>query len=281
MFSIGKFSVSDLPAVEFDGVYRVLACLPETEESLARFPSFGANRGFFSALNPNQWQEIDYQWYGNPIWDQRMTSSCTGQACGAGMGLSYMQSGRPLVEFNPYFLYGLVNGGQDAGAMISDCLSALMEYGICPKNDVPPGLMFKNQFPPQAFENAKRFKLIRAFHCGTFEEVCAAITVGFVCPLGIMVGSNFPNLDNQGVAPLPAGGGGGHALLGMGLKKSSRHGWLIKVQNSWGLNFGMRGYAYIHKGHFARMHPDAFAIQVVADDPQDSTPQDEVPVVTN
>jgi hypothetical protein len=39
----------------------------------------------------------------------------------------------------------------------------------------------------------------------------------------------------------------------------------------------MNGFAYIHKGHFQKMNPDAFAIQSITDGPQDNDP----PVVTN
>lgn len=281
MYSIGKLSISNLPAVLFDGFYRVLACIPETEASVAAFPRFGAFRTA-GPLDPSQWMEIDLTWYKNPIWDQAMTSSCVGQGTTAGMQICYMQSGRPLTEFNPYFCYGLINGGRDAGAMISDGLKALMQYGTCPKNDLPAGVMFQNQFPQQAFVNAKRFRLAQAYKCSNFEEICSAITLGFVCPLGIYVDQNFSRVDSEGVAGTPTGmQGGGHCILGMGLKKSSRYGWMIKIQNSWGTRFGVNGHAYIHKGHFQRMNPDAFAIQSVMDDPQDVTPIDEVPVVTN
>jgi hypothetical protein len=280
MYPIGKLSISHLPAVLFDGVYRVLACHPETEESVAAFPRFGTQMA--TRLDPSQWQEIDLQWYKNPIWDQGMTSSCVGQGTTAGIQICYMQSGRPLTEFNPYFVYGLINGGRDAGAMISDGLKALMQFGTCFKNDLQPGVMFRNQFPQQAFNNAKRFRLAQAYKCGNFEDICSAITLGFVCPLGIYVDQGFSRLDNEGVAGTPSSNqGGGHCILGMGLKKSSRFGWLIKIQNSWGTRFGINGYAYIHKGHFQRMNPDAFAIQSVMDDPQDNSPADEVPVVTN
>lgn len=278
MYPIGKLSVSRLPSVYVDGAYRVLACIPETEESCETFPRFGSQMA--APLDPSQWQEIDLQWYKNPIWDQSMTSSCVGQGTTAGMQMCYMQSGRPLNEFNPYFVYGLVNGGRDAGAMISDALKALIANGTCPKADLQPGMMFQNQFPQQAFANAKRFKLAQAYKCGSFEDICSAITLGFVCPLGIYVDQGFSRLDNEGVSTTPSGmQGGGHCILGMGLKKSSRYGWLIKIQNSWGTRFGMNGYAYIHKGHFQKMNPDAFAIQSVIDDPQDNTPADEVPVV--
>ena len=197
------------------------------------------------------------------------------------MQMCYMQSGRPLVPFNPYFTYGMVNDGQDAGAMISDCLRSLMNDGACPYNDLHRGMMFKNQFPQKAFIDAKRFRLQQAYKCSSFEAICSAISLGFVCPLGIYVGQNFSQLDSEGVAATPSRmDGGGHAILGMGLKKSNRYGWLIKIQNSWG-DFGMNGFAYIHKGHFQKMNPDAFAIQTIMDDPQDNTPTDEVPVVTN
>lgn len=274
---IGLKSISALPAIQFDGLYRVLGCLPETNESRSRFPVFGSQMA--APLDPSQWQEIDLEWYAAPTLDQKMTSACVSFCCTSGMHMAYLQSGRPLVEFHPFFVYGLINGGRDAGAMISDGLMALKNYGICQKDEMPPNVMFQQQFPKQAFENAKRFRLGQAYQCPTFESICSAISLGFMCPLGIFVGNNFSQVDAQGVAPLPAGnGGGGHCILGMGLKKSTRFGWLIKIKNSWGSKYGINGYAYIHKGHFQRMQPDAFAIQSVIDDPQDNTPVDEVPV---
>lgn len=276
---IGKLSVSRLPSVKFDGLYRVLGWIPETEESKARFLKFGA----FSAapVDPSQWKEIDFQWYNPPVLDQGMTSSCVGHCSADGMHMCYLQSGRKLVQFNPFFTYGLINGGRDAGAMISDALTALMKYGICPKDDLPAGVMFQNQFPQKAFDDALRFKLIQAYHCPTFEDICAAISVGFVCPLGIFVGNNFGQVDSNGVCPLPSGmGGGGHCILGCGLKKSAQFGWLIKIMNSWGTKFGDKGFAYIHKGHFQKMQPDAFAMQSVMDDPLEKD-DSQVPVVTN
>jgi hypothetical protein len=276
---IGKYSISNLPSIKFDGFYRVLACIPETSESIKEFPKFGS--AMATTLDPSQWQEIDLEWYNLPILNQGMTSSCVGHGTCSGMEMCYKQSGRPLVPFTPFFAYGLINGGRDAGAQISDALKALMQYGICRLGDIPAGTMFQNQFPPTAFEIAKRFKLAQAYHCQTFEDICSAITLGFVCPLGLYVGNNFPNLDSEGVAPLPAGGGGGHCVLGMGLKKSAKYGWLIKIQNSWGSNFGKNGHCYLQRGHFNMMNPDAFAIQAIIDDPQDNTPADEVPIVPN
>jgi hypothetical protein len=270
MNPIGKLSISNLPSVFFDGVFRVLACIPETEESKKDFPKFSVK-----SLDPTQWQETDLQWYNAPIWDQGATSSCVGHGTTAGMQYAYAQSGRKLVEYNPFFTYGMVNNGRDAGAMVSDALKALMQYGTCPHSDLQPGMMFQHQFPPSAFTDALQYKLENAFHCETFEDICSAISLGFVCPLGIYVDHNFGNLDSEGVSPLPQmGAGGGHCILGMGLKKSTRYGWVIKIQNSWGQRFGMNGFSYIHKGHFQIMQPDAFAVQSVIDAVQDNNPPD-------
>lgn len=251
--------MSDLPAIKFDGVYRVLACRFSTPESLEGFPLF---RSLMGALPQSRWKEIDLSHFKNPIWDQGTTSACVGMATTAGMQVGRMQSGRSFLEFNPYFVYGLINGGRDNGAMISDGLRALREFGTCVKNALPRGMMYKRQFPQTAFANAKQNRLGQVLRCGNFNEICSAITLGFVCPLGIMVDGNFPRINSEGVSPVASGrGGGGHAILGVGLKKSRRYGWLIKIQNSWGRSFGIKGYSYIHKGHFRFFGPDAFAVQ--------------------
>lgn len=270
----GHRSFDGLPAVLHNNVWRVLGCIPSSEESMAAFPWFSSRHVGASELKP-----IDLEFYRNSIYDQGSTSSCAGQASAGGMGLSFLQSGRPKTEFSPYFVYGMVNGGQDQGAMISDCLTALMKYGVCKRASVPNRVVYQNQLTQKMFDEASRFKLTSAFRCRDYDEICHAINLGFPVVLGIYVGNNFSTVNSQGIAPLPNFGGGGHAILGVGLKYFDQYGWCIKIQNSWGTSFGINGHAYIRKEHFSRMAPDAFAIQVILDqDPLDDTPGDEIPV---
>lgn len=273
---IGKLSISRLPAVKFDGEYRVLGCIPSDDNH--DFGNFGDQ--LFGQAN-NELREIDLApVYMNRIMNQGSTSSCVGHGCASGMELVWKQIGNPKQDFTPYFTYALINGGRDAGAMISNGLMALKKYGACPNGMLPQGTMYSNQLTQEQINAAARFKLSLAFKCNSYDDICQAINLGFCCPLGIMVGDNFANVDNNGVAPLRTSGGGGHCILGVGLKKHASYGWLIKIQNSWGTNFGIGGYAYLRREHFNQMHPDAFAIQAAFDDPQDSTPDDNVPVVT-
>lgn len=267
---LSHLSISDLPSVEFDGVYRVLGCLPSTE-----FYGFTNFADTFSTLPQSEWQELDLEGFNLPILDQGATSSCVGHASCSAMEMAWVQSGRKFVDFSPYFIYGQVNGGMDRGARISDALNALKQIGTCKKSEIPNGAMFRYQFPQTAYTSAGNYKIFDAFRCPTFDEICSAISLGFPTVLGIWVGNNFPRLDSEGVAPLPAGGGGGHALLGMGLKKSQKYGWVIKIQNSWGGTFGsamgMKGHCYLRREHFDNQ-VDSFAIQVIADvinDPND------------
>jgi hypothetical protein len=270
--ALGFSSISNLPSVFFDGEYRVLGLTPSSEESKAKFPKFGAH---FATLDPSQWKETDLSSFNPDVLDQDGVGACASFAGSGGIAMGLLQAGRPKKAFNPYFLYALVNGGRDAGSSLSDVMSALMVDGVCSAEMMPYRLTFKSQLPQQAYDDASKYKLLKTFHCGSFEEICSAITLGFTVPLGIMVGNNFSNLDNEGVAPLPSGGGGGHAILGIGLHQSSRYGWVIKILNSWGSSFGMRGYCYLRKEMFRAMNPDAFAIQSVND------PDSNVPVVTN
>lgn len=274
---IGPQSISNFPAVKFDGEYRVLACIPSDDNH--DFGDWNEYFGNIQGADTFQLREIDFSWLHNRILNQGQTSSCVGHCAAEGMEIVWRQAGHEPQLFTPYFTYAQINNGRDAGAMISNALMSLKRDGGCPANLLEDKVYYKNNLPQQAVQAAQRFKIFKGLQCSSFDAICQAINLGFGTPLGIMVGQNFPKLDSDGIAPLPNGGGGGHCLLGVGLKQHQRYGWLIKVQNSWGEKYGLKGFCYLHKGHFQYMQIDAFAIQAVFDDPQDSTPNDEVPTV--
>ena len=267
--------MANFPAIYFDGEWRVLSYIPSDNNH--DFPKYSSRVGFSDATI----KEIDLSWFANRIMNQGSTSSCVGHGSVAGMEIAWKQLGNPPQQFSPFFTYALINGGSDNGAMISDALKELKKYGACPLEDMPKGVMYERQVPKKAYEQASRFKISQAYQCNSFEEICHAISVGFTVPLGIYVGDNFSDIDKDGVSPLPRGGGGGHCILGCGVKNTAKYGWVIKIQNSWGSSFGENGFCYIQKNHFKYMDLDAFAIQATFDDPKDSFPQDDVPTVKN
>src|SRR5581483_629440 len=212
---------TNLPAIFFDGCYRVLGCIPSTEESAKRFPLFGS----FRTAGDVTPQEIDLSWYGPDILNQGATSSCMGHSVCSGCETAWVQGGRQYTRFNPFWVYGLCNHGVDQGSMITDGITAVETKGICERDQLPRGVMFQQQFPQAAYTDAQRFKLAQAYRCPTFEDIIAAISLGFPTPLGIYVDQNFARLDSDGIAGLPMGqNGGGHAILGIGTKKHPRYG---------------------------------------------------------
>lgn len=266
---IGKLSISKLPSVYFDGCYRVLGCLPSDKTMFAKF--FQVQ----SILPSSQWQEIDLQFYNIPVLDQNASSSCVGHAGAVITEYVRAQAGLPFTQLSPWFLYSQIDGGRDAGASISTALQSLQTVGISPDTDVPHGTILKQQITQQAYVDAKNYMAVNAYHCETFEEICTSITLGWPVSIGLYVGNNFSQVDSEGVAPLPNGGGGGHNVVGMGLKKSSRYGWLVKIQNSWGVRFAKQGFAYLQKASLQYMNPDAFTLQSVLSN------SDNPPVVIN
>jgi hypothetical protein len=116
-----------------------------------------------------------------------------------------------------------------------------------------------------------RFRIGKAFKCRTFEDVVAAISCGFMTVFGILVGRNFGDLNNEGVAPTPDVVLGGHALAGVGCKTLRNGEWAIDTLNSWSGSWGLNGFCFLTKKSFAN-RIDAYAIQSAIWDPEEDGP---------
>lgn len=124
--------MSSLPSIEFDGVYRVLGCLPETEKNV--YPKLSAS---FRGVSAFPTQEIDLAWLKNRMMNQASTNSCVGHGSIAAMETCYKQTGHAATEFSPFFTYAQINNGYDNGANITAALKSLQSTGAAPLADVP------------------------------------------------------------------------------------------------------------------------------------------------
>lgn len=249
--------IQGVPCISAGGKLRKLASLKPTDTEKSHFKA-----KLFSGLHdvdPTKWAECDFSTFKSPIRDQAQHGSCTGHAGVCALDTVRRQNGDTPVLLSCTFPYGLVNGGRDNGASVSSVLRVLEQVGTCTFDEVGTDMIFQQQFPRTAWNTAKQYQAVEAFTCSSFEELCEAINNGFPVAFGIAVGENFSRLDANGVCPLPNTVVGGHALCGIGLKKGNAGTWLIKFQNSWGANWGLKGYAYLTKGHFDNM-VDGYAI---------------------
>lgn len=238
-------------AIHEGGEYRKLACLPPEPMLLSAAQRYGDS---YPIITIDQLEDRDYEFYGSPKRNQKSHGSCAGHA-----GVTSLDTALRMIGYTPPLLsctfpYALANGGQDNGSSLSVILQVLQKYGTCTEAMFNVDMIYQNQISQQAFAAAKQFEAVQAFLCRSFSELCSAIHLGYPVSLGIMVGDNFGQLDAEGVCPLPQRVLGGHALCGMGLKKSKRTGEpLIKFQNSWTPQWGLNGCAYLREAHFGQI----------------------------
>lgn len=244
-----------LTAIESVGVYRKLAALRPEPAMMASAPHFKA----LFQVDSSQWKETDFEFLGSPIRDQSTYGSCTGQAGVTALDITRRREGEEPVLLSSTFPYALVNGGRDNGASVTSILQVLKQYGTCLDSECGTDQIYQQQIPQPAFQTAQQYQALEAYICHSYDECLEAISRGFAVAFGIQVGQNFNRLDSNGVAPLPDVIIGGHAMCGMGMKRSSQGTWLMKAQNSWTRRWGINGYCWLTKGHF-RYQTDAYAI---------------------
>lgn len=260
-----------LPFIDVGGEARSLGCLPP-DPNFSALPNFEAR---FEVLPESKWEENSLKDAKPPIRNQRNHGSCTGQGTVSCYTVAKKKMA-PSENFEPLsatFIYGHINGGQDQGARVSDAMMAILQIGTCYDKQVPWNMIYKQQFPPGAFETAKRFKAQEAYKLNSFEELCTALTLGIPCASGLAVGRNFTRgeLRSDGVAPLPDVIVGGHCLAHLGLTRKNGI-WVVETFNSWGKEWGMNGWCYLTKEHWSPGYGfpfDCFAIYSVADDVAD------------
>lgn len=246
------------------GAYRALGLQP-AKPDFGGLPRFSASH---KVIPRGQWKPISFAGYDVPIMDQGRHGSCVGHGAAGAFWKSWLISGATPHEFSPCFVYGLGNGGRDAGMVISDALDILTNTGICLASEVPEGMIWKQQFPASAMTTARRFRVAKAYHAGSFDEIATGLQMGFIPVYGIYVGNDFGSLDREGVAPAYRWTAN-HCMYGDELVKLPSGRWAIRDNNSWTERFGNGGRCYLTEQHFGR-DCDAFLIQAVCEDPQET-----------
>jgi hypothetical protein len=199
-------------------------------------------------------------------------NSCVGHGSATAMMFARATAGMQFQALSACFLYGLINGGRDQGANISDAMTALMQTGICLESEVPEGQIYSSRFPATAKQTAARFKIEAAYTLSSWEEVCSAVQLRFVVSQSVFVGGQFNNLDANGCPPAQRGSGNHCVFQGSGAKKLSTGEWINKGRNSWGTRWGLNGRFNTRQAHIDNQSNfDGFALQVAYSDPSDPT----------
>lgn len=260
--------------VEVDGHKRLLGYRPDPIKLRAAAPNRYADS--HPTFPISQWRPINrrnvFSWSAFGL-DQNGFNSCVAQANSNSLTKLRTLLGMKPVKLSPAYLYAHINGGRDAGAVISDGAESLVKDGACPFEMLGQSPFYTHYLTPAMREAAGRFKAAEIYHVDTWEELGSALQTGrYIAVFGAMVGNNFGRFDQHGVCGHDRGPGN-HALHADGMALLPDGRWVIDVPNSWGERWGPwhNGRCYLDRNHlFANGDmPDVCVFRAAAEDPKD------------
>lgn len=203
----------------------------------------------------------------SPITNQSRLGSCGAHAIVSGLRefLLLKNSNDPtrLSRLFHYYMARKAEGtlGEDSGMTLKVGMQVIQEYGTCTeKRD--PYIIADYNVPPTAdeIEEAKKYKLPTGYALRNILEVKNCLASGYPVVLGMEV---FDYMESQemakkGVLQIPSTNEqalGGHAVACVGYKetKDYKGGGFLLLRNSWGPNWGLKGYfkmpyEYVRRG---------------------------------
>jgi C1A family cysteine protease len=194
---------------------------------------------------------IDLRTYCPPVFDQGQLGSCTSNAgVGARMMVGNIKTllSRLFLYYEERLIEGTVN--QDSGAQMRDICKALNKYGVCEETLEPYDITkFANAPSNTAIANAVKYKINAYKSLLTLTDIRTYLAVNRKPVLmGMDVYDSFESASvaKTGIVPMPNINKeqllGGHAVLIVGYANTKN---LFIVRNSWGSNWGDKGYFYL------------------------------------
>jgi len=197
-------------------------------------------------------ERVNLQRWCSPVENQRQLNSCTANAAVGALEILERKQGIPQADLSRLFVYyntRVLDGNVDSdmGAYISNAMKAIKANGACLESmwryDVgkvfskPNDGCYRDGMHRQAMEYARVSQGL---------GVRTALADGLPVVFGMMLRESFHRAAaGKGLVPMPADGElaiGGHAMLIVGYDSKAR---IYLVRNSWGEQWGDRGYCRI------------------------------------
>jgi C1A family cysteine protease len=232
--------------------------------------------GFFKAIQLPKL--IDLRDKCPPVYNQYTSSSCTAQGVGASHQFIQMKQNIPDM-FMPsrLFLYfgareieGTIN--QDCGAMIRDVIKVAVRQGVCDEKKWPFDITkFAIRPTDECYGSAKKHTVASYERLDNTQinQLKGCLAEGYPFVFGSMLYKSFMSDDvaKTGKVAMPKPDEeavGGHAMVACGY--SDAMGCFI-VRNSWGDEFGDKGYCYIPYAYLTNINlsDDFWTIRLIND----------------
>ena len=215
-----------------------------------------SNRKQFCASNTNLKlpPKVDLRQYLTEIEDQQDTNSCVANAVAGAYEYLVKKHEARDYDVSRLFIYynardlGGIKG--DNGSLIADAIEGLRSHGACAEESWPFTQNKVDKRPSDdAYEEAAEF-VVEDMQLVPVNLMAwkSCLAEGHPVIFGISLFESFDQQRKKGVVPLPTPkessreSHGGHAMLCVGYSDPDR---VFIVRNSWGSNWGDKGYCYI------------------------------------
>jgi C1A family cysteine protease len=195
----------------------------------------------------------------SPIENQGTLGSCTACALVGNLELLKIRKLKQMINFSRLFLYfneRLIRRtvDTDSGASLRDGIKTLVKAGDCTEDLWPYDISrFTVKPTDEAYQNAADYQITNYYRVTALTEMKHTLSTGFPFVFGFTVYESFesPQVSETGMVPIPQPTEhllGGHAVMAVGYDDSQGN---FIVRNSWGDQWGDKGYCYIPYGYLA------------------------------
>jgi C1A family cysteine protease len=193
------------------------------------------------------------------VYDQGQLGSCTANAIGGAFEFEMLKQKEP--DFVPSRLFIYYNErviertvDEDSGAQLRDGMKTLAHQGVCPEPTWPYVISrFATKPSHQCYTEAKQHLGITYMRVDQdVAQMRGCLAAGYPFIFGFTVYESFESdaVSRTGNVPMPNGDErtlGGHAMCAVGYDNPKK---LIIVRNSWGPDWGRKGYGTMPYAYF-------------------------------
>lgn len=201
-------------------------------------------------------KKVDLRINSSPIVDQGHLGSCTANAIVSGLReyILLNDERKDLTRLSRLYLYWWERKlertvDEDSGASLRDGMKILEKKGVCTEDTRPYIIERFKETPTEAEEKeALNYTISGYQRLLSIKDIKHALSHSHPVVFSMDIYESFEKaIDDSGIVPLPQAGEeklGGHAMCLMGYDDTFNGGSFI-VRNSWGQDWGDKGYCYM------------------------------------
>jgi len=201
-------------------------------------------------------KKVDLRAKSSPVVDQGQLGACTANAIVSGLReyILLNDEGKNLIRLSRLYLYWWERKleravDEDSGAFLRDGMKVLHKKGVCTEEIRPYKIENFRETPTEGEDKEALQYTINGYQrLLLIHQIKHALSHGHPVVFSLEIYESFErDVREDGIVPLPKEGEeklGGHAMCLMGYDDNLNGGSFI-VKNSWGQEWGDKGYCYM------------------------------------